>query len=87
MSESPTVGELFKVDAVTDDQLSAAVEVYFTDLYAGAFPINDGYVIDLDAAVAAHPWASLVVANEETSPCLKRGIVRMAIMQARVQKA
>ncbi|GEL43978.1 hypothetical protein MEX01_45690 [Methylorubrum extorquens] len=66
--------------------MSAAVEVYLTDLYADTFPLTDGYVIDLDAAVAAHPWASLVVANEESSLSLKRGIVRMAIMLAPVRK-
>lgn len=67
--------------------MSATVEVYLTDLYAGTFPIADGYVVDLDAAVAAHPWASLVVADEESSLSLKRGIVRMAILLARAQKA
>ncbi|MCP1557916.1 UNVERIFIED_ORG: hypothetical protein M2438_002000 [Methylobacterium sp. SuP10 SLI 274] len=87
MTESPTVGELFRVNAVTDDQVSAAVEVYLTDLYAGTFQIADGYVVNLDAAVAEHPWASLVVANEESSPSLKRSIVRMAILLARAQKA
>ncbi|MCG5249663.1 hypothetical protein [Methylorubrum extorquens] len=87
MTKSPTVGELFRINAVTDDQVSAAVEVYLTDLYEGTFPIADGYVVNLDAAVAEHPWASLVVANEESSPSLKRSIVRMAILLARAQKA
>ena len=84
---SPTVGELFKAKAVTDEQVNAAVEVYLTDLDAGIFPIADGYVVDLDAAVVEHPWASLVVANEESSPSLKRGIVRMAVLLARAQRA
>lgn len=87
MPESPTVGELLKEKFVTDEQVNAAVEAYLTDLDAGIFPIADGYVVDLDAAVAEHPWASLVVANEESSPSLKRGIVRLAILLARVQKA
>jgi hypothetical protein len=85
--KSLTVGELFKAQAVTDDEVNAAVEAYLTVLEAGIFPIAAGYVVDLDTAVVEHPWASLVVANEEASPSLKRGIVRMAILLARAQKA
>lgn len=51
---SPTVGELFKAKAVTDEQLNAAVNAYLSDLEASAFPIADGYVVDLDAAIAEH---------------------------------
>ncbi|WP_437871229.1 hypothetical protein ACSD7O_20340 [Methylorubrum extorquens] len=87
MPESPTVSGLFKFNTVTDDRVNAAVEAYLADSDAGTFPIADGYVVDLDAAVAEHPWASLVVANEESSPSLKRGIVRMAILLTRAQKA
>ncbi|MCG5249623.1 hypothetical protein [Methylorubrum extorquens] len=87
MPELPTVGELFKARAVTDEQVSAAVDTYLSDPVAGIFPIAVGYVVDLDAAVVDHPWASLVVANEDSSPNLKRSIVRMAILLARVQKA
>jgi hypothetical protein len=84
---NPVVGELFKVKAITDDQVNAAVEAYLSDFEAGIFPISDGYVVDVDAAVVEHPWASLVVADEGASSSLKRGIVRMAILLARAQKA
>ncbi len=83
---SPTVGELFKAKAVTDDQVNAAVEAYFAG-EAGAHPIADGYSLDLAAAVAGHGWASQVVANPESSPGLKRGAVRTAILLARAEKA
>jgi hypothetical protein len=84
---NPTVGELFKAKAVTDDEVNAAVEAYLSDLEAGIFPIADGYVVDVDAAVVKHLWASHVIANPESSPGLKRGAVRTAILLARAQKA
>jgi hypothetical protein len=84
---SPTVGELFKAKAVTDEQVSAAVEMYLSDLEAGIFPIAAGYVVDVDAAVVRHLWASHVIANEESSPGLMRAAVRTAILLARAQKA
>ena len=86
MPKSPTVGELLQTRAVTDKQVNLAVEVYLTDLKAGTFQITDGYIVDLDAAVAEHPWASLVVPDVESSPSLKRGIVRMAILMTPARK-
>lgn len=82
-----TVGELFKARTVTDDEVNAAVDAYLADPVASTFTITDGYVVDLDAAVVEHPWASLVVANEEASPSLKRAAVRMAILLAQAQEA
>ncbi|MCY1643236.1 hypothetical protein [Methylorubrum sp. SL192] len=83
---SPTVGELFKAKAVTDEQVNAAVEVYLTDLEAGMHAIADGYVVDLDAAVVTHSWASFVLANEEASAAVRHNAVRTAILLARPQK-
>ncbi|KQQ12427.1 hypothetical protein ASF56_04470 [Methylobacterium sp. Leaf122] len=84
---NPSVGELFKAKAVTDDEVNAAVEVFMRDADAGAHPIADGYSLDLAAAVAGHGWASQVVANPESSPGLKRAATRTAILLARAQKA
>ncbi|CAO4173176.1 hypothetical protein [Methylorubrum extorquens] len=83
---SPTVGELFKAKAVTDDEVNAAVEAYLTDFEAGIVPIADGYVVDVDGAVVKHLWASHVIANDESGPGLKRAAVRTAILLAKAQK-
>lgn len=83
---NPTVGELFKAKAVTDEQVNAAVDAYHADPGATAHPIADGYSLDLAAAVIGHGWASQVVANPESSPTLKRGAIRTAILLARAQK-
>ena len=83
---SPTVGELFKAKAVTDDEVNAAVAAYLADPETDAHPIADGYSLDLAAPVAGHGWASQVVGNPESSPGLKRGAVRTAILLTRAQK-
>ncbi len=83
---NPTVGELFKAKAVTDEQVNAAVDAYLDEPDTDAHPIADGYSLDLAAAVAGHGWASQVVANPESSPGLKRGAIRTAILLARAQK-
>ena len=82
-----TVGELFKAKAVTDDEVNAAVEAYLAKPETDAHPIADGYSLDLAAAVTGHGWANSVVGNPESSPGLKRGAVRTAILLARAQKA
>ena len=84
---SPTVGELFKAKTVTDEHVNAAVDAYLAKPETDAHPIADGYVLDLVAAVTGHGWASQVVANRESSPSLKRGAVRTAILLARARKA
>jgi hypothetical protein len=83
---NPTVGELFKAKAVTDEQVNAAVDAYHADPATSAHPIADHYSLDLAAAVAGHAWASQVVANPESSPGLKRAAVRTAILLARTEK-
>lgn len=83
---SPTVGELFKAKAVTDDEVNAAVDAYHADPATSAHPIADGYSLDLAAAVAGHAWVSQVVGNPESSSGLKRAAVRTAILLARAEK-
>ncbi|GJE83867.1 hypothetical protein HNR51_005369 [Methylorubrum thiocyanatum] len=55
---SPTVGELFKAKAVTDELVNAAVDAFLSDPAKSAHPIADGYSLDFAAAVAGHGWAS-----------------------------
>ncbi|MER2251229.1 hypothetical protein ABS772_15020 [Methylorubrum podarium] len=84
---SPTVGELFKAKAVTDSEVSAAVEAYLADPETHAHLIAQGYSVDLAAAVIGHAWAHHVVGLIESSQSLKRGAVRTAILLARARKA
>ncbi|MBB5762629.1 hypothetical protein ABEV34_09410 [Methylorubrum rhodesianum] len=86
MAATLTVGELFKAKAVTDEQVSAAVETYLTKPKTSAHPIADGYTVDLGAAVARHGWARRLMASPKTNPLLKRAAVQTAILLARVKK-
>lgn len=44
---SPTVGELFKAEVVTDEQVIAPAEAYLAVPGTTAHPIADGYTFDL----------------------------------------
>ena len=86
MTESPTTGELYKAEAITDDDLDAAVEAYIADPRTTVFVMGDTYQLDLRAAVKAHPFARDNLRNPEASPGLKRAAVRKAILLARPKK-
>ncbi|KAB7782444.1 hypothetical protein [Methylorubrum populi] len=83
---SPTVGELFKAKAVTDEQVNAAVDAYLAKPETDSHPIADGYSLDLAAAVAGRRWASDIVGNVEAGLPVKRAATRTAILLARAQK-
>lgn len=82
-----TVGDLFKAKAVTDEQVSAAVETYLMKPDTSAHTIADGYTVDLAAAVESHGWASQITARPKTNLILKRAAVQTAILLARVRRA
>ncbi|MFK5596786.1 hypothetical protein ACFZ8E_07250 [Methylobacterium sp. HMF5984] len=79
----PTTGELFKIKAVTDDEVNVAVDAYLAAPDMGPFPIAEGYRIDIDAAVKASNFATLVVSDDHASPAQKAKAVRTAILLAR----
>ncbi|ACL55562.1 hypothetical protein [Methylobacterium nodulans] len=82
-SERPTLGELFRIKAVTDHDLSAAVAAYFADPTPGPREIARGIRIDVAAAVAAHDWARRIVEDEAIIERARRNAVRTAILHAR----
>ncbi|WP_232629296.1 hypothetical protein [Methylobacterium sp. Leaf118] len=87
MAEPPTVSDLFKAKALTDEQVDAAVEQYLAEPRTTAHPITEGYTVDLAAAVAGHHWASQITANPGTNSVLKRAAVQTAILLARARRA
>lgn len=82
---NPNVGE-FKAKADSDEQVNEAVGAYLDDPESDTHPITDGHVLDLAAAVGAHPWTSQVAASPESSKDLKPGAIRTAILLAPAQK-
>lgn len=81
-----TTGELYKAKRLTEEDIKAAVDAFMADPTATDFLFGDGYQIDLSQAVSAHEWASVTVANKDTTEHLRRAAVRTAILLARPEK-
>ncbi|PXW65872.1 hypothetical protein [Methylobacterium sp. B4] len=87
MTHLPTVSALFGTMTVTPRHVNSAIEAYFADPTTSAYPIANGCILDLAAAVEECSWVSEVVSDAEADPDLKCGAVRTAILLARTQKA
>ncbi|UYW29512.1 hypothetical protein OKC48_13710 [Methylorubrum extorquens] len=87
MADTPTVSTLFDTIAVRNSHLNAAIEAYFAEPGTSAYPIADGYTLDLAAAVEERLRVNEVVNDVEADLDLKRGVMRTAILLARAQKA
>ena len=86
LEPNPTVGELVKAKAITDEQVSAAVEAYCNDPTTAGFMISDDYAVNLLDAVTVHDPTRWTLLDPESSRALKRGAIRMAILHARALK-
>jgi hypothetical protein len=86
MAESPTVADLFKAKALTDNDILAAVDAYMADPTTTLFVMGNGYGLNLAEAVRSHEWASVTVAHSTATDHLKRTAVRTAILLARPEK-
>ncbi|SFL19132.1 hypothetical protein [Methylorubrum salsuginis] len=83
---SPTVSDLFKAKAVTDDHVSRLVRAALEGQADRVSPA-DGYVVDLGAAVEASAFAKSVLGDKDSEPAARRSAVRTAILLARAEKA
>ncbi|WP_018261866.1 hypothetical protein [Methylobacterium sp. WSM2598] len=83
MADTPTIGELYKLKHVTDEQLDAAVREYLDDPTPGMRLIAKGVALDLAAVVLANPYAREVLARAEAAKAQKQMAVRTAILLAR----
>ncbi|MDE3747558.1 hypothetical protein [Methylobacterium radiotolerans] len=80
--EPPTVSELFKAKAVTDDEVNAAVDAALADLATEAYPLSAGYALDLNAAIQASRFATLVLKDDHATQRQKQHAARTAILLA-----
>ncbi|WP_018261401.1 hypothetical protein [Methylobacterium sp. WSM2598] len=83
MPDTPTIGDLYKLKHVTDDQLDAAVRDCLDDPSPGMRFIAGGVALNLAAVVLANPYAREVLARAGTPEAQKRMAVRTAILLAR----
>lgn len=87
MTGQSTISDLVKAKAITSEQVEAATEALLADRHAGTFPIAEGYVLDLGAALKAHQPSADALATPGMPQGLRRTMVRTAILLARPEKA
>jgi len=78
--EPATVSELRKAAEVTDQEIDAAVDAVLADLATEAYPLTAGYALDLNAAVRASTFATLVLKDGHANLRQKQHAVRTAIL-------
>ncbi|CAO4136995.1 hypothetical protein [Methylorubrum extorquens] len=87
MSESsPTVGELFKANVVTHDDLNALIDAVLAGRMNVREELAEGYTLDVAAAVKADAFATAVLRDKTSSTGARRSAARAAILLARAQK-
>ncbi|ARO53845.1 hypothetical protein B2G69_06570 [Methylorubrum zatmanii] len=83
---SPTVGELFKANVVTHDDLNALIDAVLAGRMNVREELAEGYTLDVAAAVRANAFATAVLRDKTSSTGARRSAARTAILLARAQK-
>jgi hypothetical protein len=84
---SPTVGELFKANVVTHDDLNALIDAVLAGRMGERAEFAEGYTLDVGAAVKANAFATAVLRDKTSTTGARRTAARTAILLARAQKA
>lgn len=83
MPGTSAIAELFKIKAVTNDEVTAAVGAYLTNDSAGAFEIAPGVMVDLSGAIERHVPTWKALADAGSSESFRRTMGRTAILLER----
>ncbi|ACL57029.1 hypothetical protein [Methylobacterium nodulans] len=70
MPDTRTIGELYKLKHITDEQLDAAVRDDLNDPTPGMRLIAEGVALDVAAVVLAHPYARKLLGKNGALDCL-----------------
>ena len=76
----PSVGDLRRKSEVSDDEIEAATAAYLADQSAKPYAFKSGHTIDVAKAIAMHPQAKAILADEKTKPGLRRTMVKTAVI-------
>ncbi|CAO4184610.1 hypothetical protein [Methylorubrum extorquens] len=82
-----TLGELFKANVVTHDDLNALVDAVLDGRMEERVDLGEGYTLDVAAAVNANAFATAVLRDKTSTTGARRTAARTAILLARAQKA
>ena len=87
MIETPSASDLFKAGKISAAEIGAAVEAVLARPETGPFPIADGYLLNLAAALRADKAACRALLDPTQDATLRRSKVEAAILLARPVKA
>jgi len=73
MAEKPTIGDLLEAEAITSDEIEAAVDTVLTKPEVGLYSFGGGYLLDLAAAVRAHPFSHAALSGGDATPSKAQG--------------
>ncbi|MDP4006897.1 hypothetical protein [Methylobacterium sp. NEAU K] len=78
--EIPSVGDLRRKSEITDTEIAAATVAYLKDENAEPFVFESGHRVDVAKAIEMHPQAKKLLADEATTPGLRRTMVMTAVI-------
>ncbi|QGY03528.1 hypothetical protein MMSR116_17780 [Methylobacterium mesophilicum SR1.6/6] len=78
--EIPSVGDLRRKSEVTDEEIEVATAAYLKDEAAKPFAFRSGHAIDVAKAIEMHPQAKKLLADEDTTPGLRRTMMKTAVI-------
>ena len=80
MATNPTVSELRKVAAISDQEIDAAVDAVLANLTTEAYPLAKGWTLDLVETIRTNERAAEALKTDKAA--WKRNMVRTAILLA-----
>ena len=83
MEDDPIVSSLVSAGLVRTADIEQVVESYLSAPDAGPFVVSDGYCLDVEAAVAAHPYSAKFMQANRAGKSARRAAVRTAILLSR----
>ena len=78
--EIPSVGDLRRKSEIMDAEIEAATAAFLKDEGAPPFTFSSGHRIDAGRAIDMHPQAKKLLADDTTTPGLRRTMVKTAII-------
>ncbi|MCJ2020164.1 hypothetical protein MKK84_22485 [Methylobacterium sp. E-065] len=78
--EIPSVGDLRRKSEVTDEEIEAATAAHLKDEGDPPFAFKSGHTDDVAKAIEMHPQAKALLAEEATTPGLRRTMVKTAVI-------
>ena len=87
MADAHTTGELVKAKAITAADLEALITAYEAIPNAGPLLLGEGYQLDVDAEINAHPQAFEMVNDPAADDAERWAVIRESLLLTRPEKA